>query len=244
MKSFPRLVILIAAVGSAELLSAATYTGTVISVSDDIAKVAMDGDLFPAVGTRAEIFFKMGGSGEEISVATGSALKIDHGDLQVKIEDATGTVEKGQLVRFGPASSSMPATSSPTPTNSPPPASTSVIIGMWMGLEPGGDKISFTFREDGTVSYVRLKGKKKNILRGRYRTDCASTPCRLELFAFEVNGVRAKGETIIGLFELHESDMKFDLSTDLQRHPENGFTKGAVTLIRAKTDTPSSNDPR
>jgi hypothetical protein len=243
MKSFPRLVILIAAVGSAELLSAATYTGTVISVSGDIAKVAMDGDLFPAVGTRAEIFFKMGGSSEEISVATGSALKIDHGDLQVKIEDATGTVEKGQLVRFGPASSTTPA-ASPQATASASPASTFSIVGMWMGLEPGGDKISFTFREDGTVSYVRLRGKKKNILRGKYRTDCASTPCRLELFAFEVNGVRAKGETIVGLFELHEIDMKFDLSTDLQRQPEKGFTKGAITLIRAKTDTPSSNDPR
>jgi len=112
-----------------------------------------------------------------------------------------------------------------------------------MGLEPGGDKVSFTFRADDTVSYVRLQGKKKRVLRGKYRIDCASPPCRVEVFDFQINGVAAKGKTLIGLFEIHEIDMKFDFSLELQDHPEKGFTKGAVTLIRAKTDSPSNNDP-
>lgn len=236
MRSWLRLALLLW-IARVALLEAATYTGTVVSVQGDVAKVAMNGDVMPRIGAKAEIFFKMAGSDDEILVATGSALKIDFGDMLVKIDEATGTVDKGQLVRFGPAA---PTTSTPPPSTDPSstPASPSSIVGMWMGVEPGGDKISFTFREDGTVSYVRLKGKKKNILRGKYRTDCTATPCRLELFAFEVNGVRAKGETITGLFDVNEVDMRFDLSNELQTNPGNGFTKGAITLVRAKSDAP------
>ena len=122
MKSFLRLIVLIGAASAAEVLSAATFNGTVLSVSGDIVIVTIEGDLMPAVGARAEIFFKMAGVDEEVLVATGSALPIEHGELRVKIENATGTVEKGQLVRFGPASSSStPAALVPgtTPTQSP-----------------------------------------------------------------------------------------------------------------------------
>jgi Flp pilus assembly protein TadD len=229
MKPLLRLAPLLLAAG---VLNAATYTGTVVSVSGDVARVAMNGDVFPSVGTRAEIFFKMAGGDDEILVALGSALKIDQGDLLVKIEEATGTVEKGQLVRFGPAEAAA------SPAVSPPPSTILSIVGRWTGNEPSGDTITFTFKEDGSVEYLRLKGKKKNILRGKYRTDCAATPCRLELYSFTVNGVRAKGETITGLFELHESDMKFDLSAELQKDPEKGFTKGAIRLIRTQSETP------
>ncbi|HVF71369.1 MAG TPA: hypothetical protein VM940_07150 [Chthoniobacterales bacterium] len=232
MRSGLRLVALLLALGTGTSV-AATYRGTVVSIEGNVARVAMSGDVRPPVGAKAEIYFKMAGFDDEIAVATGSALKIDKGDLLVKIEEASGTVEKGHLVRFGPAESVTAA--------APSPASTASIVGMWAGLEPGGDKISFAFREDGTVSYVRLKGKKKNILRGKYRTDCAATPCRLELFAFEVNGARAKGETIAGLFELHDIDMRFDLSNELQRNPGNGFTSGAITLIRSPAETPGAN---
>lgn len=239
-------------------LRAATYTGTVRSVSGDVATVAMNGDVVPPNGARAEIFFKIAGGDDEILVATGSALKIDHGDMLVKIEDAPGNIESGQLVRFSSSPSSTPAASSPaatvspeiatSPATSPMPAGNSSIIGMWMGLEPGGDKVSFTFRASDTVSYVRLQGKKKRVLRGKYRTDCTATPCRVEIFDYEINGVAEKEKTLIGLFEIHEFgfhefSMKFDLSLELQEHPEKGFRKGVVTLIRAKTDTPSSNDP-
>ena len=138
---FFRLATPFLAVGLAPLVSAATYTGTVISVTGDRAKVAMNGDVMPPVGARAEIFFKMAGSDEEVSVATGSALKIDQGNLLVQIENATGNVETGQLVRFSsssattspgasPAGSATPgqaqspsvATSSPSPTPTSPEA--------------------------------------------------------------------------------------------------------------------------
>ena len=40
-------------VGGVASLSAATYKGTVISVSGDVAKVAMEGDVMPPNGARA-----------------------------------------------------------------------------------------------------------------------------------------------------------------------------------------------
>ncbi len=241
MKPLVRLIVFLVAINGAESLFSATYTGTVLSIEGNVAKVAMNGDVFPPAGARAEIFFKMPGIDEEILVATGSALKIDHGDLLVKIEEATGTVEKGHLVRFGPASTDN--TLSPPPAISPtqPPAAPASIVGDWAGNEPGGDHVSFTFRMDGTLSYVRVSGKKKNTLHGKYRTNCSTTPCRLELFDFTVNGARARGETIIGLFELHGLEMRFDLSNELQRNPEKGFTKGAIALTRAKSDEPTSS---
>lgn len=120
MKSRLGLVTLLVAVGGIEALSAATHTGTVVSVAGDVAKVAMNGDLPPPIGAKSEIFFKMAGSDVEITVATGSALKIDYGDLLVKIEEASGTVSKGQLVRFGPAAA--------TPTASPPGQTQSPLV--------------------------------------------------------------------------------------------------------------------
>jgi Flp pilus assembly protein TadD len=118
MKSLLRLTTLLVALTGAKLLGAATYTGTVVSVEGDTAKVAMNGDVMPPVGARGEFFFRIEGSDVEVSVATCTALKIDHGDLLVKIESATGTVEKGQLVRFGPAENA--TTASPSPAGTPP----------------------------------------------------------------------------------------------------------------------------
>ena len=238
MKLACPLAALLVALSSAEFSNAATHTATVASVTGNIAKVTMIGDVLPRPGTRAEIFFKMAGFEEEIVVATGSSFNSGPGEISIIVEDASGTVEQGHLVRFGPPSPTTPIPSSPKVTP-PTPALASSIVGNWTGNEPGGDQISFTFNADGTVSYIRQKGKKKNILRGNYRTDCAASPCRLELYRFTVNGVSARGETIIGLFELHESEMKFDLSSELQGHPEKGFTKGMITLVRARLDTAS-----
>jgi Tfp pilus assembly protein PilF len=79
----------------------------------------MNGDVMPPAGARAEFSFLIPGVDEEISVATGSVLRIDRGDLLVKIENATGSVESGQLVRFSSSPSSTPAdlsaATSPTP---------------------------------------------------------------------------------------------------------------------------------
>lgn len=119
-----RLVLL--ALVAATTVRAAEITGTVRSVTGDVATVAMNGDVMPPNGARAEFFFKIPGSDEEISVASGSVLRIDRGDLLVKIENATGSVESGHLARFAFSPSSTPAASlpatspTPAPTQSPP----------------------------------------------------------------------------------------------------------------------------
>src|SRR5438067_10259463 len=82
------------------LISAAQFNGTVRSVSGDVATVAMEGADMPPIGAKAEIYFKLAGSNDEVSVATGRALQIASGDLLVKIDNATGTVAKDQRVRF------------------------------------------------------------------------------------------------------------------------------------------------
>ncbi|MEY2497554.1 MAG: hypothetical protein QOD12_1110 [Verrucomicrobiota bacterium] len=267
MKSFPRLTMLLFAIAGAELSHAAAVTGTVRSVSGDVATVATSGDLVPPTGTRAEFLFKMAGFDEEISVATGSVLRSEHGDLLVKIENATGNVDSGQLVRFSSSPSAASTTSSPAPTPpatieaspelSPTPAANSSIPGAWTGNEHNGDTVSFVFGTDEKVRYIRIvKNKKKHVVsakyRAKYRTDCGSTPCRIEVFDFEINDTVPKGETLSGVFQVqefgfNERALKLDLSISSRSHPEKGLTENALTLIREKPDTPpptpSSNDP-
>jgi Tfp pilus assembly protein PilF len=118
--NLPRLILL--ALVAATTAGAAEITGTVRSVSGDVATVAMNGDVMPPNGARAEFFFTIPGSDEAISVASGSVLRIDRGDLLVKIENATGTLESGHLVRFSFSPSATPA-ASPTPSPMPEPTS-------------------------------------------------------------------------------------------------------------------------
>lgn len=119
--------LIVSAFAFAKLADAATYNGTVRSVTGDVATVSMTGDVMPPNGTKAEFFFKIAGVDEEISVGTGSLLRIDHGDLLVKIENATGTIESGQSVRFvfspSPGSSPPSAKSESSPPETPPPTS-------------------------------------------------------------------------------------------------------------------------
>jgi tetratricopeptide (TPR) repeat protein len=101
-------------------IRAGEMKGTVKSVSGDTASVAMEGDVMPPNGAKAEYFFKLGN--DEVSVATGTALHIDRGELRVSIENATGAVEPGHLVRFpgttGGASASTAAAPPPNTTAS------------------------------------------------------------------------------------------------------------------------------
>ncbi|MEY2562795.1 MAG: hypothetical protein QOH88_988 [Verrucomicrobiota bacterium] len=75
MKSFPQLTMLLFALAAVKLSHGATFTGTVRSVSGNVATVAMNGDVMPPADRRAEFFFKIPGVAEEISVATGSVLR-------------------------------------------------------------------------------------------------------------------------------------------------------------------------
>ena len=97
MKSV-RLLILITLGAIVLPVRAAEIKGTVKSVSGDSASVTIEGDVMPPNGAKAEIFFRL--DSDEISVASATALHIDQGELRVSIDNATGAVEPGHLVRF------------------------------------------------------------------------------------------------------------------------------------------------
>ena len=113
---------------------AAEIPGTVRAVSSETITVAVTGDSVPNVGDKAEIFFKLAGVEGDISVATGSVIKVEGDSIQVKIEKATGEVAKDQLVRI----------------TSEKPQKRPTIVGVWIGDNPAGGKIKFEFREDAT----------------------------------------------------------------------------------------------
>ena len=102
------------------IAAGADLSGIVTEGGDKKAKVSVNGELLPAAGDSVEIFFKLAGADDEISVATGKVIAVSGDVVDVAIQEATGTVEKGQSVRFSsPASSAAPSTSSPSPAESP-----------------------------------------------------------------------------------------------------------------------------
>jgi TPR repeat len=233
MKSLIKLAVGALAIGVAGLLDGATYTGTVISVDGDVAKVAMNGDVFPAIGARGEIFFKLAGSDDEVSVASGSALQIDHGDLLVKIENATGAVEKGHLVRFGPVEKSRA-----TETPSPPSISANPLRGDWTGAAPGGAKISFSFKDDNTLLWVVEEETSVKSVSAKFRVDTTVTPHVVEFFDFDSGEM--KGHTLYGLFEI-QSDGR--LKIDAAETRDRGFSEGE-TLFLSRATTPIVVPPK
>lgn len=107
--------LILLALTAASSLSAADITGKVRDASGDTATVVIDGDTLPAVGDSAEIFFKIPGADEEISVASGKVAAVDAKVVKIKIEKTTGTVEKDQLVRIKSGSTAQAPAVSPTP---------------------------------------------------------------------------------------------------------------------------------
>ncbi len=105
--------------------SAVEITGKVSSVSGELAAIAIEGEMFPAIGDKVEIFFKI--AGQDVSVANGSVLKVDGDSVQVRIEDATGEVVQAQLVRITSEKpqkrTTSPATTPATPAPAPSPGS-------------------------------------------------------------------------------------------------------------------------
>ena len=106
-------------------LNAVEINGTVRSATDKYATVVTDSDLMPTPGDKVEIFFKLPGADDEISVASGHIVEIVAESINVEIENATGTVSKGQLARITSANprkrSALSAAPSGTPESHPPP---------------------------------------------------------------------------------------------------------------------------
>jgi hypothetical protein len=198
------------ALAAASSLPAAEIMGKVRDVRGDAATVVIDGDALPAVGDSVEIFFKLAGADEEISVARGTVAGVDAKVVKIKIEKATGTVAKDQLARFKSGSTPQAPAASPASTSSPSgtAATTSPsIVGNWVGTFGNGDKYSFTFKADQTVSWTidakteSSGARPRATLHAKYRLDNTTKPNHIDMFDFDSPEYVPKGETLHGLFE-------------------------------------------
>ena len=144
---------LLVAVTFSIALNAAEIMGTVRETSGDIATIVTDGDAVPAVGDKAEIFFKLAGDDAEISVGSGKVSGVASDSVQVKIDSASGKIEKDHLVRVSSSNPTKRVTS--TAVSAPlPAASTHPAPGDWEPLSsssplpsPSGGKAFVRARE-------------------------------------------------------------------------------------------------
>lgn len=119
MKNQQRLALLIGAALALAIadIHAIEITGTVRSVSGEKVTVATTGDNVPNAGDKAEIFFKIEGVEGDVSVASGSVLKVEGDSVQLRIENATGEVAKDQLVRIKSDNPQKRTAAAPPPPN-------------------------------------------------------------------------------------------------------------------------------
>lgn len=101
-------------------LSAVEINGTVRSATDKNATIVTDSNLMPAPGDKVEIFFKISGSDEEVSVATGRVIGVDGSSVKVEIVNASGEVGKDQLARITSTTAQPAATPTPSPSERDP----------------------------------------------------------------------------------------------------------------------------
>lgn len=125
-------IVIFAAVIS--LAKASDITGRVESASGNTVTITIDGDVLPSAGDKATIFFLLAGD-TEVSVATATVTATTGPTVTAKIDDASGTVEKGHLVRIHRSNVPLPSNSPavPPPTKSPPavpPLSSSPVNGI------------------------------------------------------------------------------------------------------------------
>jgi hypothetical protein len=94
-RPIPRLALIGAALclAGAEV-RALKIAGTVREVRGNVAIVVTDGDVVPATGDHAQIFFNIPGSNNEISVASGVVIGRVETTVQVRIKQASGSVMK------------------------------------------------------------------------------------------------------------------------------------------------------
>jgi hypothetical protein len=234
MKTSPPTRILVLGVAicllASGLLRAAEIKGTVRSVTGGTITVGLQGENVPNIGDKAEIYFKLAGMDDEVSVAAG---------IVVKIENASGSVEKDQRVRFtNGAAQVTPAgtkvSTSASPSDNGKSAAQPSIIGNWVGTYKSGMKYSFTFKDDQTfVLVINEKAASSDAriemaVHGKYRLDNTAKPGRIEMFELD-----SPVQTLQTPFEFQgDSKLKMDLSTGAGEHPEKGFTDSATIFSR------------
>lgn len=155
---------------SASPIYGAELSATVREVRGDLASLTMDADLLPAVGEKAEIFFRLAGADDEVSVANGRVAKAEDDAVEIKIEEATGVVEKNHLARI--------TSEKPRPREK---KETYSLAGRWNVHGPDG-KLAATlvFHPDGTAAFDVPQGQGVGF-GGKYTFDARAKPPRFEM---------------------------------------------------------------
>src|SRR5438094_8545896 len=89
-------------------------SGKVTEVAGQTVTVSVEGSAAPAIGDSVEIFFKLAGAEEEVSVASGKIISVEPGTVKVKVERVTGDVAKDQFARITSSKTNVTAESGPS----------------------------------------------------------------------------------------------------------------------------------
>ena len=129
------------------------------------------------------------------------------------------------------------ASTSPSPSETDKSAGQPSIVGDWVGTFGNGDKYSFTFKPDQSLTWtIEAKtessgAKSRATVQAKYRLDYTTKPNRIDILDSDSPELIPMGETLHGLFEFHgDSQLRMDLSVGANEHPEKGFTDSATIL--------------
>jgi hypothetical protein len=157
--------------------------------------IAITGESFPNPADPVTIFFKLGGD-DEVLVANGKVTGVAGDSVTVKIDDAKGKVEEGQLARIvsdNPQKRSvLSAGTSPgaaaAETAPASPSSETIrasLAGRWSGKTRDGLAATVVFKPDGTM-VVALQQTGGGFVKGNYSIDATTNPPRVAITNIEV----------------------------------------------------------
>ncbi len=220
---------------------AAQLSGKIATVSGANATITMDGDVLPNVGDRINVFFRLGKA--EVGVGEGEIVEAKPGTIKARIDHASGTVARDQLVRIEPDRKlQTDETHAPKANN----LASDSIEGDWTASAPGNAKVSFSFRPDHTLLWVVDEPGSPKAARGKYSINISTRPNGIEIS--ELDAADMKGQILRGKFELQgDGRLKLDLSDEAGFSDKQTllFSRAAtpVMLPPARSDSGSANTP-
>jgi hypothetical protein len=101
-------------------VQAVDINGTVTEAQGDVVQITTQSEVFPNVGDKVTVFFKIPGTDDEILLGSGSVTAIKGEVIGAKIEKATSPIQKGQLARItSEKPQSKPRSASASPSSQP-----------------------------------------------------------------------------------------------------------------------------
>jgi len=108
------------------------------------------------------------------------------------------------------------------------------VIGKWEGHSPDGDRISYEFKEDNSVTWNLDKPGFPGPVTARYSVDYSTKPIQIDMFEFSFESL--KGVRFIGIVEfISPKKIKIDgtrIQADSKEERPKEFTYQAVEFSR------------